>query len=105
MKKNIIMVSLLAFVLATHAQERRQPPTMEDKLKHTNEFFQKEVGIPTAKQQQVAEVFKTFFTEEDKVRKENPPPKPPPPPSAKVKASMDKLIAERDARLKKILSA
>lgn len=105
MKKQLITASLILCALITKAQpDRRQPPSMEDKIKHTNEFFQKEVGITAAKQKEVSEVFKSFFVAEDKVRKENPPP-PPPAPPAKVKASMDKLIQERDAKLKQILTA
>jgi len=101
MKKHVTTIAFLLVVITAAAQERRKPPTVEEKIRHTNEFLKKEVGLPAAKQKQVDAIFKDFFTAEDKVRKDNPPPPPPP----GVKEAMDKLLQQRDAKLKQVLTA
>ena len=106
MKRIIIGSALLLFTLATKAQEQPKPPkppTVEERLKKTNEVLQKEVQPTAAQKAAIETAFKKFFTDADKLRKENPPP-PPPPPDPKVKEAMDKLIKERDEAVKKILT-
>lgn len=103
MKKQIITASLLFFVIVTRAQQPQQPPSIEDRLKHTSEVLQKEVQPSAAQQSQIDAAFKVFFIAMDKLHKENPPPLPPPP-DPKVKEAMDKLVKERDDKLKTILT-
>lgn len=101
----MIVAGSMLFAFAVNAQQPAPPgqPGVEERLKRTNEVLQKEVQ-PTATQQAAIEsAFRTFFTAADKVRKDNPPP-PPPPPDSKVKAAMDKLVAERDESIKKVLT-
>ena len=109
MKKNIVTVFALLFVLVLRAQETPpgppplKPPSIEERLKRTNELFLKEVVLTESQQKEIELAFKSFFAAEDKLRKENPPP-PPPPPDPKVKEAMDKLVKERDEQVKKVLS-
>jgi Spy/CpxP family protein refolding chaperone len=102
MKKMMIAAGSMLFALAVHAQQPAPPrqPGMEERLKRTNEIMEKEVQPTAAQQASIESVFKTFFVAADKVRKDNPPP----PPDPKVKAAMDKLAAERDESIKKILT-
>jgi len=103
MKKQLIASGMVLFVLVTKAQPPA-PPSAEERLKHTNEVLQKEVQPTTEQKAAIEQAFKTFFAASDQLRKDNPPP-PPPPPDPKVKAAMDKLVAERDETIKRILSA
>ncbi len=104
MKTLIIATGLLLFACAANAQQLPpRPPSVEERLKRTNELLQNEVGPTTAQRNAMESVFKTFFIAEDKLRKDNPPP-PPPPPDPKVKEAMDKLVNDRDQSIKKILT-
>jgi len=105
MNKNILLTVLLLCVLTTiKAQQPLAPPTIEERLKRTNEVLQQELQFSATQQKAIEAAFKNFFTAEDKFRKDNPPP-PPPPPDPKVKEVMDKLVKERDEAVKKILTA
>ncbi len=103
MKKQIITAWLLLFVILTNAQEPPKPPSIEERLKKTNELLLKEVQLNDGQLNQVETVFKNFFEAMDKLRKDNPPP-PPPPPDPKVKEAMDKLVKERDEKIKQVLT-
>lgn len=103
MKKTAIITSLLFIGFCATAQPPK-PPSMEEKLKHTNEIIKQEVQPNATQQAAIETAFKTFFTAEEKLRKDNPPP-PPPPPDPKVKEAMDKLMKERDESIRKILTA
>lgn len=105
----ILLLSILAagFVIVAKPQPPGQPPkppSPEERIRHTTEILQKEITLTPAQKAAVEAAFKQFFTAADKIRKENPPP-PPPPPDPKVKEAMDKLVADRDASVKKILTA
>lgn len=105
MKKLIIAAGLVLFIVVTNAQPPQppKPPSIEERIKKTNEMLQQELQ-PTAVQKTALEsAFKTFFIAEDKLRKDNPPP-PPPPQDPKVKEAMDKLVKDRDESIKKILT-
>lgn len=104
MKTLIIVTGLVLFACAAKAQHQPpKPPSIEERLKRTNELLQKEIG-PTIDQKNAMEsVFKMFFIAEDKLRKDNLPP-PPPPPDPKVKEAMDELVNDRDQSIKKILT-
>jgi hypothetical protein len=111
MKRQIIAAGLVLFAIVTKAQPTgqqppplHQPPSVEERIKKTNEVLQKEVTLNAAQQKAIEAAFKKFFTDADKLHKENPPP-PPPPPDPKVKAAMDKLVQQRDDEVKKVLSA
>lgn len=105
MKKMMIAAGSMLFALAVNAQQPVPPgqPSLEERLKRTNAILKKDVQPTNTQQAAIESVFKTFFAAADKLRKDNPPP-PPPSPDPKVKAAMDKLAAERDANIKKILT-
>lgn len=103
MKKILLTGIVLGFVIVAKPQPPK-PPSPEERLKHTTELLQKEVTLSEAQKAAVESAFKNFFTAADKIRKDNPPPAPPPP-DPKVKEAMDKLVAERDESIKKILTA
>ena len=103
MKKQMITAGLLLFMIVTRAQQPPEPPSIEDRLKHSSELLQKEVQPSAAQQSQIDAAFKIFFIAMDKLHKENPPP-PPPPPDPKVKEAMDKLVKERDDKIKTVLT-
>jgi membrane-bound lytic murein transglycosylase B len=104
MKKQLIGAGLMLFVLVSKAQQPPGPPTVEERLKRTNEVIQKEVQPTAAQKTAIESTFKNFFAAADKLRKDNPPP-PPPPPDPKVKEAMDKLVKERDDKIKQVLTA
>ena len=103
MKKQMITAGLLLFMTDTRAQQPPPPPGIEERLKHSSELLQKEIQPNAAQQAQLDAAFKIFFIAMDKLHKENPPP-PPPPPDPKVKEAMDKLVKERDDKIKKVLT-
>ncbi len=105
MKKTLLVSAYLLMGTLAISQTRQPPgpPTLEERLKRTNEMLVKEVQPSKAQQTAIETVFKSFFNEEDKLRKDNPPP-PPPPVDPKAKAAMDKLVSDRDERIKKILT-
>lgn len=96
-------MGLALFVIVARAQPPAPPapPSLEERLKKTNEVIQQEVKPTVAQKTAIESAFKTFFTAADKLRKNNPPP---PPPDPKVKEAMDKLVKERDESIKKILT-
>jgi len=102
MKKLLIVSILLCLNISLQAQapEPPKPPTIEERLKHTNEILQKELQLSANQKAAIAASFKTFFTAEDQLRKDNPPS----PPDPKIKAAMDKLAKQRDESIKKILT-
>lgn len=96
-----MIAGLLFFAVTVNAQQPMQPPTIEQRLKRTNEVMQKEVQ-PNAEQSHVIEsAYKDFFVSADKLRNDNPPP----PPDTKMKAAMENLMKERDEKVKKVLTA
>lgn len=106
MKKQIITAGFVLFALVTHAQQPPappKPPSVEERLKRTNEVLQKEVQPTTVQKAAIETAYKKFFADADKLRKDNPPP--PPPPNPKMKEAMDKLVKERDEKVKKVLTA
>lgn len=107
MKKQITVAALLFFAVAVQSQPPQQthkPPTVEERLKKTNEILQHEVQLNTTQKKAVETVFKNFFNAADKLHKDNPPP-PSATPSQKVKEAMDKLVLGRDEAIKNILTA
>jgi hypothetical protein len=85
-----------------------KPPGKEERLKHVSERMEKELKLNASQKTKLTDAYKTFFNEMESLRKKengsNPPP-PPPPPPPKDKAAVDKLVKERDAKLKLVLSA
>lgn len=110
MKRNLITAAILLFAIVSRGQQPDhpagsfgQPPSMEERIKRTNDVIQKEVQPNSTQQAAIEKAWKSFFTAMDQLRKDNPPP-PPPPPDPKVKEAMDKLVKERDETVKKVLS-
>lgn len=105
MKKLLIASALLCLNTSSQAQAPAppKPPSIEERMKHTNEMLQKELQLSAHQKAAIEASFKTFFTAEDQLRKDNPP-APPPPPDPKIKAAMDKLAKQRDESIKKILT-
>ena len=105
MKKQFITAALVLFVIVTKSQPPNppKPPSIEERLRKTNEVLKNDVQVTTAQQTKLQTVFKDFFTQADKVHKNHPPP-PPPPPDPKVKEAMDKLVKDRDEKIKAILT-
>ena len=103
MKKIKIFTILFLAVAFCKAQDKPHP-SPEEHLKRSQEMLQKELQMNADQQKQVERAFKDFMDAAQQLHKENPPP-PPPPIDPKVKAAMDKLVQERDARIRSVLSA
>jgi hypothetical protein len=104
----IFLFIFLACIIYSNVQaqppgQHPKPPSVEEKIKKLDEVIFREVELNEAQKAAIGHAFKTFFSAEDQLRKENPPP-PPPPPVPKLKAAMDKLVQERDESIKEILS-
>lgn len=110
MKKKSVYF-LAAFLLGAFTMSAQQapskPPTPEQKLQHVTERINKTITLTEAQKKVIHEAYQDFFKSEEALRKKGGnakmPPPPPPPPADK--AAMDKLVAERDAKIKSVLSA
>ena len=102
MRQVKILITLLLAVSFCKAQEG-QRPSPEEHLKRSQEMLQKELQMNADQQKIVEEAFKEFTTAAEKLHKENPPP-PPPPMDPKVKEALDKLVQQRDAKIKSTLT-
>jgi hypothetical protein len=105
MKIKIILATLMLFGIATTAQppqEPHKPPTVEERLKKTNEILQKEIQLNTTQQTAVKKIFTNFFNTADKLHGDRPPSTATINPT--IKAKMDNLIKERDEEVKNILT-
>ncbi len=65
-------------------------------------MLQKELQMNKEQQKKVEQAFKDFMEGAEKIHRENPPP--PPPIDPRVKEALDKLAAERDAKIKLALT-
>ena len=72
------------------------PPTTEEQLKHITSKLKADLKLSDEQLIKVKEIFMEFF--------EIAPPPPPPPPPPVDKATFDKAKANRDAKLKQVLS-
>ena len=102
MKKIKILIILVLVASFCKAQDKPHP-SMEEHLKRLQEVLQKELQMNATQQQKVEKAFKEFMEQAEKLHKENPPP-PPPPMDPKVKEALDKFSAERDAKIKLVLT-
>lgn len=102
MKTQILGLMLLFGSIASNAQPPK-PPSIEERLKRTNEMMLKEVQTSAEQLVVIEKNFAAFFKKADKLRKDNPPPQPPPP-DPTIKAALDKLAQERDDNIKKVLT-
>jgi Spy/CpxP family protein refolding chaperone len=108
-KQTMILAAMLliaGFVQAQSDQNGRppKPPTPEERLKHVSEELNKQLTLTTAQKEKVLAAYKAFFTDMEKnKRKDAKQPPPPPPPVSKEIA--DKLSAERDAKVKAVLTS
>ncbi len=109
MKKLIPCLATFLLTAVTYAQPPK-PQTVQERLKKLNELLQTDVKPTASQNANIENVFTTFFAAEEKLRSDNPPPeKPgngatPPQPPEKVRAAMQKLEADRDEEVRKILS-
>jgi hypothetical protein len=102
MKNSIVAFVLIFSLFKLQAQppgSQGKPPSMEERIKKTNETIQKEIQLSASQKLTIEKAFRTFFISADKVRKDNPPP------NANGKVAMEKLEAERDETIKTILTA
>lgn len=102
MKKLFIISILLLFIYSSNAQDQKRP-TPEEHLKKTGEMLKKELSLSDVQLVKVQGVIKKFMEAAQKLHEQNPPP-PPPPMDPKVKEQLDKLVAERDAKIKEVLT-
>ncbi|HVZ26058.1 MAG TPA: hypothetical protein VG842_08390 [Sediminibacterium sp.] len=84
-----------------------QPPTPEQKLRHVTEMIDKQMTLTGTQQDVIRKAYRDFFQAEEALRKKSGRPEmpPPPPPPPADKAAMDKLVQQRDAKIKSVLSA
>ena len=101
MKQLIISSILLLSIYGSKAQDH-QPPSPEEHLKKNREIFQKELQLNQSQLQKVQEAYKEFMESAKVLHEQNPPP--PPPMDPKVKELFDKLVENRDARVKDVLT-
>ena len=93
-----LFLLVVTFTIKAQQPPQRIPPGIEERWRKTNEVLQKEVQPTTEQSKTIAVLFKSFFAAADKLRKDNPPPNP------KVKEGIDKLVNDRDEKVKKILT-
>ncbi len=106
MKKNIAFLLSLFFATVLMAQPPHppKPPTQEERLKHFAEKLDKEISLSNEQKQKVLAEYKVFFGKMEELHSKFPPPPPPPPPPSGMKEEMDKIVANRDEKIKKILT-
>ena len=102
MKKLMLSTILLLIVCVSKSQDH-QPPSPEEHLKKASEIFQRELQLNQSQLKKMQQAYQQFMEEAKKLHDQNPPP-PPPPMDPKVKEQFDKLVAERDARVKEVLT-
>jgi len=98
MKKVVFFLIIQICVLFAHSQPPK-PPGIEERIKRTNELLMSELKLTNAQSTVIEKEFKQFFIQADKLREDNPPP-----PSDKVKQALEKLMKERDNKVKISLS-
>jgi hypothetical protein len=108
MKRSIGIALLMSIAFLAKAQDAPKPPSIEDRLKHTKEVIEKDLQLTPTQEKQLLQAYTDFFNEMDKLHKVAPPPPPPPPPpptmDPKVKEQFDKLVKERDEKMKQVLN-
>lgn len=103
----VAMLLIAGFAQAQPDQNGRppKPPTPEERLKHVSEELNKQLTLTAAQKEKILAAYKAFFADMEKNKskdaKQQPPPPPPPPVSKEI---ADKLSAERDAKIKAVLT-
>lgn len=100
--KLLLTVFTMLMATASFAQPPK-PPSTAERLKHVTEKLEKELQLSADQKQKVLNAYKDFFEAAEKLHGNNPPPPPPPPPPVD-KEEMDKLLKERDSKIKGILN-
>jgi Spy/CpxP family protein refolding chaperone len=108
-KQTMILAAVLliaGFVQAQPDQDGRppKPPTPEERLKHVSEELNKQLTLTTAQKEKVLAAYKAFFADMEKNKSKDAKQQPPPPPPVK-KEIANKLSAERDAKVKAVLTS
>lgn len=107
MKKNITLVALVLLTLGVcKAQENEQnrppkPPTLEQRLNRVSTELNKQLQLAQDQKDKILAAYKAFFADMEKNRDKDAPPPPPPPVKKEI---AEKLIVERDAKIKQVLS-
>jgi hypothetical protein len=94
----LFWVTLFSFNVQAQTPQQKTPPSIEERWERTKVALQKEIQLDAVQSKSIAAIFKSFFTEADKIRKENPAP------ASKLKEGMLNLIKERDGKVKKIVT-
>ncbi|MFC4231539.1 hypothetical protein ACFOW1_06545 [Parasediminibacterium paludis] len=110
MKKQMLvavaMLLIAGFAQAQADQNGRppKPPTPEERLKHVSEELNKQMELTAMQKEKILAAYKVFFADMEKNKSKDAmqPPLPPPPVSKEI---ADKLSAERDAKVKAVLTA
>ncbi|MES2773362.1 MAG: hypothetical protein V4722_04215 [Bacteroidota bacterium] len=99
-----LAASLSSGLLQAQPPGPPKPPSAEERLKHVTEKMEKDLQLTKAQKDKLAAAFKIFFADMDKLRSSEKPPPPPPPPPPANKEAADKLIKERDSKIKQALT-
>ena len=108
MKKMILVCGLMTIVFANARALQGKPPappTIEQRLQKVSEAADKELKLDEAQKKELLQAYKDFFTAMEVNRDKSAPGNANQPPPPVKKEIADKLSAERDARIKKIISA
>ncbi|MEO7312734.1 MAG: hypothetical protein ABIX01_20290 [Chitinophagaceae bacterium] len=100
----LAMAASLSSVLLQAQPGPPKPPSAEERLKHVTEKMEKDLQLSNTQKETLAAAYKAFFAEMDKLRGSEPPPPPPPPPPPANKEAADKLIKERESKIKQALT-
>ncbi|MDE3251967.1 MAG: hypothetical protein KGO92_04110 [Bacteroidota bacterium] len=99
-------IAFCCSVLFAKAQPPKAPG-IEERLAHVTGKLEKEIELTSVQKEKIKAAYQQFFASMEKLRdkdgKQQPPPPPPPPPADK--AAVEKLSNERDAQIRKVLSA
>jgi len=104
--KQIFLLSIMATsaTVSLLAQPPARPnhPSAEERIKHVTEKMEKDLQLSKGQKDKLAAAYKSFFANMDKLRGKEPAPPPPPPPANKEAA--EKLVNERNGKIKQALT-
>lgn len=86
----------LMFAVGAFSQPPAGPPNKEERMTRTMEMLRKETGLSAQQEAKIRPVFNDFFVQQEKLR-------PAGPPEARDRQAMDRIVQERDMKVKRIL--
>lgn len=104
MKMLLMGIPLCCFVFFAQAQPPKAP-SIEERLAHVSGKLEKEITLTTAQKEKIKSAYQHFFESMEKLRDKNDKYSVPPPPPPADKAAVEKLSKERDAQIKRVLTA